>query len=102
MTQKTTAIQPQEKTATTRFNIQPQEKTVLVGSKNIETLLKFLNEKEVAALLGVSVATVRRWRLLHQGPRYLKLGSSVRYSIESISVWLQSRPTGGGHVAEVG
>ena len=58
-----------------------------------------LNEHAVAEMLGVSVSTVRRWRLVKQGPRFLKVGSSVRYRDEDISAWLASRPTG-GHQAE--
>jgi predicted DNA-binding transcriptional regulator AlpA len=55
-----------------------------------------LNEFAVAELLGVSVATIRRWRLLQQGPKYVKVGASaVRYRPSDLSVWLESRPTGG-------
>jgi predicted DNA-binding transcriptional regulator AlpA len=57
-----------------------------------ETLL---NEHDVARITGLSVASVRRWRLLKQGPRFLKLGSAVRYKREDITLWLASRPTGG-------
>jgi predicted DNA-binding transcriptional regulator AlpA len=56
-----------------------------------------LNEHDVARITGLSVASVRRWRLLRQGPKYLKIGASVRYKPEDISAWLASRPTGGGH-----
>ena len=56
-----------------------------------------LNEHEVAATLRVSVATVRRWRLLRQGPQYIKIGAAVRYRPECVSAFLESRPTGGGH-----
>jgi predicted DNA-binding transcriptional regulator AlpA len=61
----------------------------------IESLL---NEHEVARITGLSVASVRRWRLLRQGPRFLKLGSAVRYRNEDVAAWLNSRPTGGGQV----
>ena len=54
-----------------------------------------LNEMEVASLLTVSVATIRRWRLLGQGVRYMKVGSAVRYRPEDVTAWLNSRPTGG-------
>lgn len=57
-----------------------------------ETLL---NEHDVARITGLSVASVRRWRLLRQGPKYLKIGSSVRYRSQDIDAWLASRPTGG-------
>ena len=55
-----------------------------------------LNEQDVARITGMSVATVRRWRLFRQGPRYIKIGAAVRYRAEDITVWLNSRPTGGG------
>jgi len=56
---------------------------------------KLLNEYEVADKLRISVATIRRYRLFRQGPRYLKIGSSVRYRPEDVSNWLEARPTGG-------
>jgi predicted DNA-binding transcriptional regulator AlpA len=58
-------------------------------------LENLLNEHDVARITGLSVASVRRWRLLRQGPRYLKLGSAVRYTTEDVSAWLASRPSGG-------
>jgi len=65
----------------------------------METLPKvpihLLNEYQVAEMLGVSVATVRRWRLLKQGPRFLKLGVLCKYRTEDIASWLESRPSGG-------
>ena len=59
-----------------------------------------LNEHDVARITGLSVASVRRWRLLRQGPKYLKLGASVRYRAEDIAAWLESRPSGGGQQRE--
>lgn len=38
-----------------------------------------LTEREVAELLGLSVATLRAWRHRGQGPRFLRLGRAVRY-----------------------
>ena len=61
-----------------------------------KVLIQLLNEHQVAEMLGVSVSTVRRWRLLKRGPRYLKLGALCKYRVEDISAWLESRPTGGG------
>lgn len=60
------------------------------------SLQELLTEHDVARVTGLSVASVRRWRLLQQGPKYLKLGAAVRYKPEDISAWLESRPTGGG------
>jgi len=58
-------------------------------------LQELLNEHQVAQLVALSVASVRRWRLLRIGPKYLKIGSAVRYRPADISTWLESRPMGG-------
>jgi predicted DNA-binding transcriptional regulator AlpA len=63
----------------------------------IETLL---NEHDVARITGLSVASVRRWRLLQEGPKYIKIGAAVRYRPGDVSVWLASRPSAGGYQAE--
>jgi len=62
------------------------------ANKSIETPL---NENDVARMTGMSVATVRRWRLFRQGPKYRKIGSAVRYWSKDVEDWLGSRPTGG-------
>jgi predicted DNA-binding transcriptional regulator AlpA len=64
-------------------------------SKNHSAFERLINDHEVAAMVGVSVATVRRWRLLRSGPRYLRIGVLIRYRPESIRQWLDARPTGG-------
>ena len=57
----------------------------------------FFNEVKVAELIGVSVATVRRWRLIGRGPKFLKIGGTlIRYPVEALGAWLASQPTGGG------
>jgi predicted DNA-binding transcriptional regulator AlpA len=61
------------------------------------TIENLLNEHDIARITGLSVASVRRWRLLRQGPKYLKIGASVRYKPEDIAAWLESRPSGGEH-----
>jgi predicted DNA-binding transcriptional regulator AlpA len=58
-------------------------------------LLDLLDEHDVARITCLSLATIRRWRLLRQGPKFLKLNSSVRYRPEDVSEWLDSRPSGG-------
>ena len=75
----------------------PRKDQMATANNTLETLL---NEHDVARITGLSVASVRRWRLLRQGPKYLKIGAAVRYKPEDISAWLESRPSGGGHQAE--
>jgi predicted DNA-binding transcriptional regulator AlpA len=64
----------------------------MATANNLETLL---TEHDVARITGLSLASVRRWRLWRQGPRFLKLGRAVRYQREDLAAWLQSRPGGG-------
>jgi len=66
----------------------------------VSTLEVLLNEYDVARVTGLSVASVRRWRLLKQGPKFLKIGAAVRYRSDDLAAWLNSRPTGGGSTAE--
>jgi hypothetical protein len=58
---------------------------------NVITQLEILlTEQQVAELLKVSVATIRRRRLLRQPPNFLKIGASVRYRREAIQRLLES------------
>jgi hypothetical protein len=45
-------------------------------------LLPSWNEHKMSEFLGVSVNTLRSWRLSGKGPRYSKMGRSVRYAPE--------------------
>jgi predicted DNA-binding transcriptional regulator AlpA len=56
---------------------------------------QLLNEQEVARITGLSLATVRRWRLLGTGPQYLKIGAAVRYRPSDFQSWMNSLPRGG-------
>jgi predicted DNA-binding transcriptional regulator AlpA len=57
-----------------------------------------MNEGHVAQMLGISVASLRRWRLLRKGPRYVKIGSAVRYPADDVNAWIATRPTGGEQI----
>lgn len=52
---------------------------------------RVFNEHEVANLLQLSVATMRHWRLTGKGPKWLKLGSAVRYRPEDVQAYLEGR-----------
>ena len=71
--------------------------------KNIDVskpLASLLNERDVSRITGMSLASVRRWRLVRQGPRYIKLGAAYRYKPEDVEAWLESLPSGGSHQGE--
>jgi hypothetical protein len=58
-------------------------------------MVNLMTEQEVSRRLSVSVASLRRWRLLRRGPAFVKVGSLVRYSPVDLEAWLASLPTGG-------
>jgi hypothetical protein len=59
------------------------------------TTINLLTECDVSERLHVSVASLRRWRLENRGPRFIKVGSLVRYRPEDLGRWLLEQPTGG-------
>ncbi len=55
-----------------------------------------LVEREVAQLFRVSAATVRRWRRLNLGPRWIYVGpNSIRYQLDDLISFLESRRSAG-------
>lgn len=56
---------------------------------------RLLNEHEAAELLHLSVACLRRRRLLRQEPVWIKMGRAVRYSPVDIQVFVAGNTQGG-------
>ena len=57
-----------------------------------ETTKMMWNTEQVAARFGVKPSTVAQWRLLSDGPRFIKLpNGAVRYESEEIERWAASR-----------
>jgi predicted DNA-binding transcriptional regulator AlpA len=54
------------------------------------TLSPAMTEQEVARRLGLSVATLRSWRLRKRGPRYVRFGRAVRYLAPDIDRFVES------------
>jgi predicted DNA-binding transcriptional regulator AlpA len=52
---------------------------------------KFITSRELASRLSLSHETPRIWRQRRQGPRFVKLGKSIRYSESAIAVWIESQ-----------
>jgi len=50
-----------------------------------------LSVVELAAFLGVPVATIYRWRYQHQGPVGYRIGRHVRYRARDIEHWLETQ-----------
>jgi hypothetical protein len=56
------------------------------------------DERQAAVWLKCSVALMRRWRLVGEGPAYCKIGRLVRYRQEDLTAFLDQHRvvTGGG------
>jgi hypothetical protein len=54
----------------------------------LEPLL--VRESEAARLLGLKVATLRRWRWVGKGPPFRKIGAAVRYHLDDLSAFIQA------------
>jgi predicted DNA-binding transcriptional regulator AlpA len=50
----------------------------------------FLDEGSLAAKLLIAVSTLRNWRYLGSGPKFLKLGGAVRYRESDVESWIES------------
>ena len=52
---------------------------------------EFLNEYAAAALLNISVRTVRRWRSEGRGPPFMKFSGAVRYKRATLLAWAEAQ-----------
>lgn len=53
-----------------------------------------VGEQEAARILSTPARTLAQWRFRRQGPRFLKLGRTVRYSVDDLNGYLESRVRG--------
>jgi predicted DNA-binding transcriptional regulator AlpA len=67
----------------------------LSQTNTIATPRELLSDTELATYLGVKVSTLRKWRVLREGPTWIKLGSLVRYRLADVNAFLDSCPKGG-------
>ena len=51
---------------------------------------QLLNEHQAAAVLGLKVATLRRWRWAGKTPRFLKIGAAVRYEPAELAAYIEA------------
>lgn len=57
-------------------------------------------DNEAAEFLGISVSTIRRWRLNGSGPRWIRIGTSIRYPLADLESYVATLPSGGGNSVE--
>jgi excisionase family DNA binding protein len=58
---------------------------------SISNLPKFLTTDQAAELLTVSASTLEVWRYRRTGPRFVKIGRSVRYRQSDVEAFIEER-----------
>jgi hypothetical protein len=65
--------------------------------------VRHLNQIELSRRWNVSPRTLERWRWLHQGPGYIKIGGRVVYTLDDVEAFetlrRRSPPSAGSHTA---
>ena len=51
----------------------------------------FLDKRELAALLNVSVSTINKWVSRRRGPVFVKLGTLVRFAPSDVQAFVAAR-----------
>ena len=51
---------------------------------------RLVDEHEAAARLGLTVATMRRWRWARRGPHWVKVGAAVRYLPSDLANFIEA------------
>lgn len=59
-------------------------------SESMNSFERPLAEREAATLLGVSPNTLKHWRWIGKGPRYVKLVGKVAYRPADLREWVDS------------
>lgn len=73
---------------TTRADLEDIVRRAVREAQGGRETAAMLDERQAAQLLGLSPATLRRWRCDRQGPAYIKAGRAVHYTREDIDRWL--------------
>lgn len=55
-----------------------------VAAQRSGRLVRHLDQQALADRWGLSIRTLERWRYLHQGPAFLKLGGRILYRLEDV------------------
>jgi predicted DNA-binding transcriptional regulator AlpA len=53
-----------------------------------------LTQRQCAEALALSERTLERFRVSGVGPKFVRMGKSVRYRLNDVEVWLASRLRG--------
>jgi predicted site-specific integrase-resolvase len=62
--------------------------------QTIAALPQMLDEEQVARVLAVSIAALRRWRREGRGPQFTRLERCVRYDVRAIEQFVAEHSSG--------
>lgn len=51
---------------------------------------ELMDSRELAVRLGKSPAALANWRYLGLGPKFVKVGRSIRYRVADVENWLEA------------
>ncbi len=57
----------------------------------MDTIIRYLTEKEVAEITGRALSTLRNERFMGKGIPYIKIGKSVRYRLDDVTKFMDDR-----------
>jgi len=58
--------------------------------QKIEIVNGMMTPQQLAAFLQVSNSTLKAWRLSREGPRFARVGRSIRYNQAEVDAWIES------------
>jgi len=59
-----------------------------------DAMQPLLTQRQCAEALALSERTLERFRVSGVGPKFVRMGKSVRYRLNDVEVWLASRLRG--------
>lgn len=69
-----------------------KEKGQVANTPKPKNAASLITAKEVAKSLGIQPDTLSKWRQQDKGPKYQKLGGTVRYSEADVAEYLKNTP----------
>jgi predicted DNA-binding transcriptional regulator AlpA len=52
---------------------------------------QYINDRKASGILDAGTQTLRNWRFQQRGPRYVKMGRSVRYAMSDLLAYMEKR-----------
>jgi excisionase family DNA binding protein len=61
------------------------------SSEGVAQVGELLTVGEVAALLRCSISSLNKWRVSGRGPRFVRVGSRVRYRMRDLAAYITAQ-----------